>query len=73
MTRKQILSIFAVMFMATVMGLLILSTSPLWLIVLMIRPSIIKPLTDFVVKRVMKQMMGMMISGNRRTTTAKVA
>jgi hypothetical protein len=71
--RKQVLSIFAVMFMATTLGLLILSVSPIWLAVLMIRPTVIKPLSDFVIKRVMQQMMGMMFGGNKRIPAMKVA
>lgn len=65
MDRKQILAISVVVIATLFLALTLTALMPLWLIVLMIRPSLTNPLAERLTTSVTKQMMHYMMKGMR--------
>ena len=56
------------MLLALVLAVIAISTSPLWLVVLMIKPALLTPLSNLVMQKMTRQMMGMMFARGKTPT-----
>lgn len=65
MTRKQIFSFIMCVSLVTLLGLVILALSPLYLPVILINPKLTNTPQEFVMGKVTRQMTQFMFRGNR--------
>jgi uncharacterized protein (DUF983 family) len=71
-TRKHVISIFGMILFALIMSLSFIGISPLWLTILMIRPSLLTPLSNLIMKHMTQVMMGMMFSRPKQERTQPI-
>jgi hypothetical protein len=56
MSRKMLINFWLLVITMTILSLLIIGTSPLWLTVSLIYPSIVDPVQEFVMTRITRTM-----------------
>lgn len=62
MNRRNIIAAWVVLIIGVIIGVVTIAVSPVWLTVLLIRPQLIRPVSDFVMHNMTKQMMRIMMS-----------
>lgn len=64
--RSTILDIWLVMLIASFLGIVVIGLSPAWMLVLMIKPGLIQPLSDLAMTRVTRVALRQMVSGGKK-------